>query len=164
MSSSLATLLVVLSVLLGPVYLSIFYVAIYFAAKRREHAYKRLERRLANTDEAPQILRARYCSEARFRRFWKCFPWEAIGVLTVRGDQIAFVSEMTSGEQIGFVLPRGANTIEFVGTNFWRNGLASWIRIRGAGGEHFFTPETGVFVFGSESKCRELYDRLVGAG
>ena len=147
--------------LLGVVLACFVIVLAFLQAERRGRVYRRLEMKRARNGQGTETVRVKWCSEPRFHRFWKLFPWEAAGFLTVLSDRIVFEGELTSGVGLSLLFDKRSSTIEFVGTRFWPNGLSSWLRIGDANARHYFTPETGVFVLRSASECRRLFERLL---
>ena len=124
---------------------------------RRKAVYARHETRGPG---APGAFRVRYASTARFRKWLKMFPWEGCGILRVSEDKASFSGEFGSGHAVQLAFGREESTVEFAGVDFLHNGLPSWIRIRTGGEEHYFTPETGISVFGGKPKAHDLHEHL----
>ena len=131
--------------------------------KKRYRFYSQHEMELRKADPAVQSFCVRYCSEQRFERRWGNDTWEAWSLLTIQDKQIVFAGENSSGRDLRFVFEKDPSTIEFGGRRYWCR-TESWIRILDASKrQHYFTPETGTFFFGSMSACKNLYQRLVAA-
>ncbi len=52
----------------------------------------------------------------------------------------------------------GNSRINWLGKCPWPNGAVSWLRFDTADQKHYFSSETGVFIFGSHKSTRVLYD------
>ena len=101
----------------------------------------------------------RYCSDRRFKRWWKFFPWEGIGFLRVYADGLVFEGHPNSGE--AFKVVSSIEQLEFYGRRNWfRNGLLPWLRFKGGSQDYYLCVETGPLIFGAGSKTQRLLDSL----
>jgi hypothetical protein len=108
-----------------------------------------------------KLFRVRYCTEARFKKFFKFFPWEATGILCINDEKILFSGHAAKGQEIMLELAKEDAAAEWVGKNNWfKNGLAAWLVIKAHGAQHYFTSETGAAVFGSHDTTKAMYDTL----
>lgn len=101
----------------------------------------------------------RYCSESRFKRWWKFFPWEGIGFLRVKGDRLVFEGHPNSGET--FKVESSIEQLEFYGRRNWlRNGFLPWLCLKGGSQDYYLCVETGPLIFGAGSKTQRLVNSL----
>lgn len=108
------------------------------------------------SDDGAQILPVKYASEKKFNAFIKLFPWEASGVLRITDRQIMFQGATESGSRPINILfdPSHART-KWIGIKLI-NGATSWFELEQAGSKHYFTAETGVTVFGTQSGTDQI--------
>ncbi len=134
------------------------------------YAYMTLERKRDQREatEASQQARegwqsypVRYCSEKRFRSWWKLLTWEATGILSLSDEGVTLTTKTPGGATVERRFHPEEATIEWEGQNLLPNGVLSWFVIEQDGERVYFTSETGSTVFGSESSTREIYDRLL---
>ena len=140
-----------------------FFVILYAnrKAKKRKLQQNALLEKNAELLGCGELYRVRYCSEARFKKIFKFFPWEATGILCIQADRIIFLGNVLSGREIKLELEKSNATAEWVGKNNWfKNGLTAWLVINASGAKHYFTSETGVTVFGSGGTTKEMYEKL----
>ena len=105
----------------------------------------------------------RYSSENRFRKFLKFAPWEATGILQIRDTKIIYFGEFSNGKYIEFEFNIVNSNITWIGKNWFRNGALSWLEISHQNEKHYFSSETGTWVFGSEMTTHHIYDALISA-
>lgn len=108
------------------------------------------------SDDGAQILPVKYASEKKFNAFIKLFPWEASGVLRITDQQIMFQGATESGSRPINIMfdPLHAST-KWIGIKLI-NGATSWFELEQAGSRHYFTAETGVTVFGTQSGTDQI--------
>jgi hypothetical protein len=105
-----------------------------------------------------QAIAVRYASEPRFRSWIKIFPWEGTGLIVPSCGGVTFVGEKLNGTPLNYQFVRGASLIQWLGKCPWPNGAVSWFLIDAQGQKHYFTSETGPFVFGSNNSTRSAHD------
>lgn len=145
-----------LAVALCPVIALLAYV-VFQNSKRR----KIRERILSSRREVIGDKRwfpARYASQSRFDSWFKIFPWDGAGIMVVVTGSVLFLGETLSGTPITLQFAPGNSRINWMGKCPWPNGAVSWLRFDTADQKHYFSSETGVFIFGSHKSTRELYD------
>jgi len=103
-------------------------------------------------------LPVRYASEPRFRSWFKIFPWEGAGILVLAPGSVTFLGETNSGSSLNLQFAPGNATVNWIGKSPFPNGAVSWFDFNTASGKHYFSSETGVFVFGSNKSTRELFN------
>lgn len=103
----------------------------------------------------------RYATGAKFKKWFKIFPWEGAGMLFVGSDQAAFYGRLFSGRELECTFHRGDSQVRWLGkSEFFKQGASSWCVVEHLGGRHYFSSETGAFVFGSDTTTHEVYDAL----
>lgn len=101
----------------------------------------------------------RFATEARFRSLNKFFPWEGIGILSVRGGVVTLHALPNRGE--AFEVAVSSSDILNYGTRSWlKNGLIHWLRLGRISGDIFVCPETGPTVFGSGRLHQEIMKEI----
>jgi hypothetical protein len=98
----------------------------------------------------------RYSSEKKFKSILKCFPWNGAGVLFCQKGRILFVGKTIFGKPLQMEFNPTNCRPNWKGMDFLTNGAVTWIDFDTASGKHFFTSETGLFIFGSESSTRKI--------
>ena len=101
---------------------------------------------------------ARYASQPRFDSWFKVFPWSGAGIMVVVTGSVLFLGETMSGTDITLQFAPGNSRIDWLGKCPWPNGAVSWLRFDTADEKHYFSSETGVFIFGSHNSTKALYD------
>ena len=101
----------------------------------------------------------RYCSDRRFKRWWKFFPWEGIGFLRIEAGRLLFEGHPNFGET--FKVESSVEQLEFYGRRNWfRNGSLPWLRLKGGSQDYYLCVETGPLIFGAGSKTQWLFNSL----
>jgi hypothetical protein len=149
-------LLVFLGVLLTPFLAFILYV--FFQNSKRKRIRERTASSYGHMIGNSRTVPVRYASEPRFRSWWKVFPWEGAGVLVPASGVVTFVGEQLNGSQINLQFARNATQATWLGKCPWPNGAVSWFALETQGQKHYFTSETGPFVFGSNNSTRTAFD------
>ena len=153
---TLVVVLVVLALALSPV-IGLFGYIIFQNRKRR----KIRERILSSRRDVIGDKRwfpVRYASQPRFDAWFKFFPWEGAGIMVVVTGSVLFLGETMSGTQLTLQFAPGNSRIKWLGKCPWPNGAVSWLCFDTADQKHYFSSETGVFVFGSHNSTKALYD------
>jgi hypothetical protein len=101
---------------------------------------------------------ARYASQQRFDSFFKILPWEGAGILVTVTGSVLFLGETLSGTPLTLQFAPGNSRINWLGKCPWPNGAVSWLRFDTADQKHYFSSETGVFIFGSHASTKAIYD------
>ncbi|MFN2529713.1 MAG: hypothetical protein ABR555_00300, partial [Pyrinomonadaceae bacterium] len=101
----------------------------------------------------------RYSSQARFKVWWKIFPWEGAGILVTRPGSVSFVGEIFSGSPLSLQFDSSNSQVKWLGKCPWPNGAVSWFELDTQGNKHYFTSETGAFIFGSHQSTRAAFDK-----
>lgn len=102
----------------------------------------------------------RYCSETRFRKWLKIFPWESTGILFVGDTQVIFFCSFLSWRNLELKFNIEDSKVKWIGRKVWPNGVLSWLVIGLQGEKHYFTSETGALIFGSKVTTRKIYDEV----
>lgn len=145
------------------VILAILVVLIYEHYKARER--KRIQKDIAKAKE--NVLSkgswfcVRYSSETRFCKLFKLVSWEASGILFISDTDIIFFWK--GPQKIHELRFDPKDAVTWIGRDFWRNGVFSWVVID-RGKKYYFTSETGIFPLGSEDTTRKIYDALIKVG
>jgi hypothetical protein len=114
---------------------------------------------IANQKSQP----ARYASQARFDRWLKIFPWEGAGILIFEPGRVQFLGETFSHKPLVFQFTPKTARVEWLGKCPFPNGVGSWVRFDDPTTKHYFSAETGIFVFGSRNSTREIYDAAIAS-
>ncbi|MCU0798709.1 MAG: hypothetical protein MUC62_03440 [Candidatus Thermoplasmatota archaeon] len=101
----------------------------------------------------------RYCSEERFPKFWKFFPWEAAGILYLGKEKVVFLGESSSKRNIELEFNIRNSNVNWLGKKI-NNGGLSWLLITFQGKKHYFTSETGTTIIGSKFKTKQIFTTL----
>ena len=150
-------LLVFVGMMLVPFSLFFGYV-IYQNSKRkriRERTQQAFSQLIGNNNPVP----VRYCSDRHFRSWLKIFPWEGTGLLVPGNGVVTFVGEKLNGVPLSLQFGRGDSTVSWLGKCPFPNGAVSFFTFDSRGEKHYFTSETGVFVFGSHKSTKAAFDQ-----
>jgi hypothetical protein len=71
-----------------------------------------------------------------------------------------FLGEKLLGAPVNLQFTRGRAEIKWLGKCPWPNGAVSWFEFDVSGEKHFFTSETGAFVFGSNKSTKAAYEQV----
>ena len=149
-------LLMFLGILLTP--FLVFFVYVFFQNAKR----KRIRARIASSHGQMigngRAVPVRYASEPRFRSWWKVFPWEGTGLLVPATGVVTFLGEQLNGTPINLQFGRNATHATWLGKCPWPNGAVSWFALETQGQKHYFTSETGPFIFGSNNTTKAAFD------
>lgn len=153
---TVVVVLIVLALALSPV-IALWAYIIFQNSKRRKIRERILSSRrdvIGNKRWFP----ARYASQTRFDSWFKIFPWEGAGIMVVASGSALFLGETMSGAPLTLQFAPGNSRINWLGKCPWPNGAVSWLRFDTADQKHYFSSETGVFIFGSHNSTKALYD------
>ena len=100
----------------------------------------------------------RYASQAKFDSLLKFFPWDGAGIIIVVPGSVLFLGETMSGTPLTLQFAPGNSRLNWLGKCPWPNGLVSWLRFDTADQKHYFSSETGIFIFGSHETTKAIYD------
>lgn len=141
----------------------IFFVYVFFQNSKRKRIRENVQTTQQQLIAGGQSVAVRYASEPRFKAFLKIFPWEGAGLLATQSGNVIFLGEMLNGTPLNIRFPQGQATLRWLGKCPWPNGAVSWFEFDLGGEKHFFTSETGAFVFGSNKSTKAAYDLAQGA-
>ncbi len=124
---------------------------IWYAARKAQARKCLLEEIAHEHAHEGEAARVRYCTEKRFRRFWRIFPWEGVGILVESPHGIVFHGRSVLDAKSWQVEFEGAEAFQYIGRVIWPNGLLAWIMAKANDGSlHYFSSETGTFILGSK--------------
>ena len=149
-------LLFTLAVLFIP--LLLFFVYVFYQTSKRKSIRKRILSAQPQLAGDRRWLPVRYASDLRFRSWFKIFPWEGAGILVMTPGSVTFLGETNSGTVVNLQFAPGNSTLNWIGKSPFPNGAVSWLDFTTASGKHYFSSETGVFVFGSHKSTKQLFD------
>lgn len=152
-------IIIVIAVAFLPVILIIIY-ANNKAIKRKE-TQKELEQINSDILNNGIWFPIRYCSEERFKKFLKFFPWEATGILFISHSRIIFFSSFLLWKNLQFEIPKEKIQFNLIGKKILKNGLLSWISINSSTQTYYFTSETGPTIFRSAKTTKEMYEKIL---
>lgn len=101
---------------------------------------------------------ARYASQSRFDSWFKIFPWDGAGIIVVVPGSLLFLGETLSGTPVTLQFAPGNSRINWLGKCPFPNGAVSWLCFDTADQKHYFSSETGVFIFGSHNSTKAIYN------
>lgn len=133
-------------------------------AKRRRKFINEFSRQNQSLLSRGTWFPVRYASQRRFKSWFKFYPWEAGGILWTDGWQISFFTNklprrFEGKTQLDFNA-REARVV-FYGEDLLRSGVLTWIEISTPREKHYFTSETGTFVFGTSASTQQIYQGLL---
>ncbi len=100
----------------------------------------------------------RYASAPRFKAWFKIFPWEGAGIVVITRATVLFLGETLSGTSLNLQFAAANTRINWLGKCPWPNGAVSWFEFDVTNEKHYFSSETGAFVFGSNKSTKAIYD------
>lgn len=152
-----AVIVIVLALALSPV-IALFAYIIFQNSKRRKIRERILSSRRDVIGDK-RCFPVRYASQPRFDAWFKIFPWESAGIMVVASGSVLFLGETMSGTPLTLQFAPGNSRINWLGKCPWPNGAVSWLRFDTADQKHYFSSETGIFIFGSHNSTKALYDQ-----
>jgi len=130
-------------------------------SQRRKKFYSEMMHRFQHYYTSAVPVKVRYCSQKRYEKLLKLFPWEAAGIMFLMPEQIQVHLTGAKKKHLHFQYSPLDYGIEWAGRDFWRNGPVSWVLlVSRSGDKHYFTSETGAFVFGSKGSTVSLRQKL----
>ena len=154
-------IIVALLIVLGAVFvpLLLFFAYVFYQTSKRKSIRQRMVTAQSQLVGNHPWLPARYASEPRFNAWFKIFPWEGAGILVMAPGSVTFLGETNSGTAVTLQFAPGNATVNWIGKAPFPNGAVSWFDFATANGKHYFSSETGAFVFGSHRSTKELFDQ-----
>jgi len=149
-------LLMFLVILLIPFFL--FFLYVFFQNSKRKRIRERTATAYGHVIGGARAVPVRYASEPRFRSWLKVFPWEGTGLLVPAHGVVTFVGEQLNGAPLNLQFSDNKSQLKWLGKCPWPNGAVSWFAVETQGQKHYFTSETGPFVFGSNNSTRAAFD------
>ena len=154
---SIVAALLLLGLLLVPFLAFIVYV--FLQNSKRKSIRERALAQYGHVTGLNHAIPVRYASEPRFRAFFKIFPWEGAGLFVPANGVVTFVGEKNNGTPLNLQFARDSSVLQWLGKCPFPNGAVSWFSIDTQGQKHYFSSETGPFVFGSNKSTKEAFDQ-----
>jgi hypothetical protein len=154
MPSELESTLLLLTVFAGVIvvfFLGAAIAIIWYVTKKAQSRRELLEELKLQHADGCEAIEVRYSTEARFPRIWKVFPWEGVGILVKSRHGIVFHGRSVLEAMDWQIEFEGTEFFQYIGRVLWPNGGLAWIMAKAKDGTvHYFSSETGAFVFGSK--------------
>ena len=155
---SILTLIVLLALLMAAfVPVIAFIVFVFFLRSRRKQTVNRILTTQSQLVADRRWYPVRYASEPRFKSWIKFFPWEGAGILVMAPGSVLFFGEVST-RPVTLQFAPANSTVNWLGKAPWPNGAVSWFHFTMPEQKHYFSSETGVFVFGSHNGTKEIYE------
>jgi hypothetical protein len=129
-------------------------------AHRRSKRRNEILQKRASSSDAAVWIPIRYSSQRYFQRMWKFWVWEKSGVLFLDKGSIFFVSDEQIDQSLVLTPNPSESNLNWVGAKFWPNGFVHWFTVVANGETHYFTSETGTFIFTSRKSTESVYNQL----
>ena len=136
----------------------LFFIYVFYQNSKRKRIRERARNAYAHMIGNGKAMPVRYASEPRFKLWFKIFPWEGTGLLVPAPGCITFVGEKLNGVPLNLQFVPGQSNISWLGKCPWPNGAVSWFAFDVQGLKHYFSSETGPFVFGSHGSTKSAYE------
>jgi hypothetical protein len=136
----------------------LFFVYVFYQNSKRKKIRERTRQAFAQLIGDNNTVPVRYCSERHFKSWLKIFPWEGTGLIVPGNGVVTFVGEKLNGVALNLQFGRSDSTVTWLGRCPFPNGAVSFFCFDTRGEKHYFTSETGVFVFGSHKSTRAAFD------
>jgi hypothetical protein len=136
----------------------VIWIYIFYQNSKRKKIVQRILASRADLIGNKRWFPARYASQPKFDSLLKFFPWDGAGVIIVVPGGVVFLGETLSGTPITLQFAPGNSRVNWLGKCPWPNGLVSWLRFDTADQKHYFSSETGIFIFGSHQTTKTIYD------
>ena len=137
----------------------LFFIYVFYQNSKRKKIRARTQNSYNHLIGSNQAIPVRYASEPRFNSWLKVFPWEAAGVLVPSRGCVTFVGENLNGTPLNLQFSPADSSILWLGKCPWPNGAVSWFAFDARGLKHYFSSETGAFVFGSHASTTTAYQQ-----
>ena len=162
MSNEIETLItiVVLLIFLGVCFTPfvLFFIYVFYQNSKRKRIRQRIVAAHQQLIGNHRWFPVRYASAPRFKSWFKVFPWEGAGILVIAANSVHFLGETFAGANMNLQFNPGNSRINWLGKCPWPNGAVSWFAFEGPNEKHYFSSETGPFVFGSNNSTKEIYE------
>ena len=132
------------------------------SASNRKKIQNRILLKIKEKANIENAYPVRYASHERFKSFFKIFPWLKTGVIYITSSNIIFSYEGDEGD-LSIVMDRKYSQLNWTGRRFIKNGGFSWFEIECHAKKHYFTSETGTWIFGSKKGTMKIYFGLKNA-
>ena len=152
----IVVLLISLGIALFPFVL--FFIYVFYQNSKRKQIRERTRKAYSHMIGSTNTLPVRYCSEPRFKSWFKIFPWDGTGWLVPSSGVVTFVGEKLNGTPLNLQFGHGNTSANWLGKCPFPNGSVSWFVFEVQGEKHYFTSETGPFVFGSNNSTKAAFD------
>ena len=136
----------------------LFFIYVFFQNSKRKRIRERTRIAYGHLIGNSNAIPVRYASEPRFKLWFKLFPWEATGFIVPTNGCVTFVGENLNGTPLNMQFVRNNSTLVWLGKCPWPNGAVSWFAFEVGGLKHYFSSETGAFIFGSHGSTKSAYD------
>ena len=137
---------------------ALFLGYVFYQNGKRKKIRERNRQAFAQVIGNNHTIPVRYCSDQHFRSWIKIFPWEGTGLIVPGNGVVTFVGEKLNGVPLNFQFGQGDSTVSWLGKCPFPNGAVSFFTFDTRGQKHYFTSETGVFVFGSHKSTKAAFD------
>ncbi len=149
-------LLIFVGLMFIPFLLFLGYV--FYQNSKRKKIRERTRQAFSQLIGDSNTLPVRYCSERHFKSWLKIFPWEGTGLIVPGNGVVTFVGEKLNGVPLNLQFGRGDSAVTWLGKCPFPNGAVSFFAFDTRGEKHYFTSETGVFVFGSHNSTKAAFE------
>ncbi|HKO35576.1 MAG TPA: hypothetical protein VJV21_03795 [Pyrinomonadaceae bacterium] len=153
-----AIILIIAFILLAVTPVIAIWIYIFYQNSKRKKIVQRMLAGRADLIGTKRWFPARYASQQKFDSLLKFFPWNGAGVIIVVPGSVMFLGETLSGTPLTLQFAPGNSRINWLGKCPWPNGMLSWLRFDTADQKHYFSSETGLFIFGSHQTTKAIYD------
>ena len=137
---------------------SLFFVYVFYQNGKRKKIRDRTRQAFRQLIGYNNTIPVRYCSERHFKSWLKIFPWEGTGLIVPGQGVVTFVGEKFNGVALNLQFRGNDATVTWLGKCPFPNGVVSFFCFDMRGEKHYFTSETGVFVFGSHKSTKAAFD------
>jgi hypothetical protein len=137
----------------------LFFIYVFYQNSKRKKIRERTGQAFAQLIGNNNTVPVRYCSEPHFKSWLKIFPWEGSGLLVSGVGVVTFVGEKLNGVPLNLQFGRTDSTVTWLGKCPFPNGAVSFFVFDTRGEKHYFTSETGAFVFGSHKSTKAAFDK-----
>lgn len=153
-------LIVIIFALIAMVLLPFLFIWIYifYQNSKRKKIVQGILASRADLIGTKRWFPARYASQSKFDSLLKFFPWNGAGIVVIVPGSVLFLGETMSGTPLTLQFSPGNSRINWLGKCPWPNGLVSWLSFDTADQKHYFSSETGIFIFGSHQTTKAIYD------
>ncbi len=136
----------------------LFFVYVFYQNSKRKKIRERTRQAFGLLIGDNHAVPVRYCSERHFKSWLKIFPWEGAGLIVPGNGVVTFVGEKLNGAPLNLQFGSSDSAVTWLGKCPFPNGAVSFFSFDRRGEKHYFTSETGVFVFGSQRSSQAAFD------